>query len=137
MAKAVIAIEGFIAKELQIREVTGHRVLDVDVPVTPQKKVGDRWEDSGDTVWYRATFWDEHADAVLMSVEKGDLVTLTGGVEVKSWESNGKSGTNLVVTFPVLGKVVRRPKRGTVADSAPVQEWAAPVGYTEDESAPF
>lgn len=114
MAKSAIAVEGFIAKELQIREVTGHRVLDVDVPVTPQKKVGDRWEDSGDTVWYRATFWDDHADAVLDSVSKGDLVTLTGGLEVKSWESNGKSGVNLVVTFPVLAKVVRRPKRGSV-----------------------
>lgn len=138
MSRAAIAVEGFIAKELTVREVTGHRVLDVDVPVTPQKKVNDRWEDSGDTVWYRATFWDEHADEVLQSVEKGDLVTLTGGLEVNSWESNGKTGTNLVVTFPVLAKIVRRPKRGSGNQSVPpASEIPDSWNEVDESSVPF
>jgi len=39
------------------------------------------------------------------------LVTVSGGLEVKTWESNGKSGVNVNVTFPTIGVIVRKPKR--------------------------
>ena len=113
MAKATLTIEGFIATEMKVREVTGHRIVDVTVPVTPQKKNQQGvWEDSGDTVWFKAAFWDEHGDAVLGSVEKGSLVTLTGTPKLDLYLKEGAAAGSISLDFPTIAKVVRRPKRG-------------------------
>lgn len=135
MSKLAISIEGFIANDLKMREVTGHRVVDVSVPFTPSKKnQAGEWEDAGATEWFRATFWDEHADAVLDTVQKGSLVTLTGGLKTGTYEkTSGGVAVQLEVVFPVLAVVVRRPKRGAapVADS-----WAASTPAAEPWNAP-
>ena len=126
MSKLAISIEGFIANELKIREVTGHRVVDVSVPHTPSKKnAAGEWEDTGATEWFRATFWDEHADAVLDSVQKGSLVTLSGGLKSGTYEkTSGGTAVQLEVVFPVLAAVVRRPARGSSSRGA-AEQWAA------------
>ena len=112
MAKAVITIEGFVARDPETRNVTGHTITQVTVPVTPQKKNRDgAYEDSGDTIWYQAEFWDEHGDRIASDIRKGMLVTLTGGLEVKTWATADKSGVNVNVTFPTIGVIVRKPKR--------------------------
>jgi len=112
MARATITIEGFASSDPETRDVTGHTITKVTIPVTPQKKnaQGD-YEDNGDTIWYQAEFWDEHGQTVAETIRKGMLVTVSGGLEVKTWESNGKSGVNVNVTFPTIGVIVRKPKR--------------------------
>ena len=126
MSKLAISIEGFIANELKVREVTGHRVVDVSVPHTPSKKnAAGEWEDTGPTEWFRATFWDEHADAVLDSVEKSSLVTITGGLKTSTYEKTaGGTAVQLEILYPVLAKVVRRPARGSSSRGA-AEQWAA------------
>ena len=126
MSKLAISIEGFIANELKIREVTGHRVVDVSVPHTPSKRnQAGEWEDTGATEWFRATFWDEHADAVLDSVQKGSLVTLSGGLKSSTYEKkDGGVAVQLEVVFPVLAVVVRRPARGS-SSASKADQWAA------------
>jgi len=118
MSKLAISIEGFIANELAIREVTGHRVLDVSVPHTPRKQENGEWVDAGPTEWFRATFWDEHADAVLFNTGKGDLVTLTGGLKSGSYTKND-GGTGISVE---------------VAASAPAstETWNTPGSYSDE-----
>lgn len=150
MSRATIQIEGFVARDPESREVTGHTIVQVVVPVTPQKKnpQTNQWEDAGDTIWYQAQFWDEHGQAILATVAKGMLVTLTGGLEVKQWSAGDKSGVNVNVVFPTIGVVVRKPKRGEQvqqsaqttepwAASAPAAEaagdvWNTPGNYTEE-----
>lgn len=126
MAKATVDIEGFIATELKVREVTGHRIVDVTVAVTPQKKnQSGGWDNSGDTVWYKAAFWDEHGDAVLQTVEKGSLVTLTGTPKLDLYMRGDVPAGSISLEFPTIAKVVRRPKKGE-SSSAPVDEpWNA------------
>lgn len=126
MAKATINIEGFIATELKVREVTGHRIVDVTVAVTPQKKnQSGGWDDSGDTVWYKAAFWDEHGDAVLDSVEKGSLVTLTGTPKLDLYLKDGAAAGSISLDFPTIAKVVRRPKKGEYPSAPASEPWAA------------
>lgn len=138
MSKLAIAIEGYIANDLTIREVTGHRVVDISVPHTPRKQVDGNWVDAGDTEWFRATFWDEHADAVMLSVDKGSLVTLSGGLKATTYErKDGKVGITLEVTFPVLAVVIKRLKRGQVAaepgwnlaTTEPTEPWDAEAPF--------
>lgn len=153
MSKLAISVDGYIANDLTIRNVTGHRVVDISVPHTPRKQDGSNWVDAGPTEWFRATFWDEHADAVLLSVQKKSLVTITGGLKASTYAKNdGTTAVTLEITFPVLSVVVPRPKRGEAAQGVgPVEEpwsssppsesasgdvWNQPGGSYSDES-PF
>jgi len=130
MAKATLVIEGFISNDLEYRDAGSHRVVEVTVPVTPQKQVDGKWEDSGETVWYESSFWNEHADVVTQLVEKGTLVTLTGTPELEVFtKRDGTPGAKIKLGNPTIAKVARRPKRGqenrggTVGASAP-DSWA-------------
>lgn len=138
MSKSAISIEGFVANELGLREAGGKNVLDVSIPVTPQRLVDGKWEDVGETVWWRASFWEDHAGAVLMGVEKGSLVTVTGtGVRVDTYTKNdGTTGVNLSVINPTIAAVIRRPPKGQNRPAnAPVADsWATSTPATETAS---
>jgi single-stranded DNA-binding protein len=135
MSKSSTTIEGWIANELQVRDAQGHRVVDVSVPITPQRQVDGRWEDSGETVWYRSSFWDEHADAILDLVNKGSLVTIVGTVKVETWTKGDRSGVNIRLTHPVLSVVAARPAKNAVAPRETVPDtsnWpASPVSESD------
>lgn len=152
MSKAAITVEGIVSHELTIRTAGSHRVIDITVPVTPSRKVDGQWvEDREKTVWYEATFWDEHADAVLDTVQKGSLVILSGVPELEVFKrSNGDPGAKIQIgTFPTLSVVVRRPKRTQAGGQSQDEPWAAsapaqPAGgdvwstpTTDDSSVPF
>jgi single-stranded DNA-binding protein len=142
MIKAAITVEGFVSNELEVRAAGSHRVVEVTVPYTPSKQVDGAWVNEDDkTVWFSATFWDDHADAVLDSVQKRSFVSVTGSVELEVYaKRDGTPGGKIKITSPVLSVVVRRPKRGepvvdwvagpTVTDAAQ-EDWAQSVGYTE------
>jgi single-stranded DNA-binding protein len=142
VSKSSVFVEGFVATELVVRNAGDHRVLDVTVPVTPQKLVDGKWEDSGETVWWKASFWNDHTIEVLSKVDKGTLVQISGdGVEIDSYEKDGKVRASLKISNPVIAVVVRRPKKGAV-QAAPVVEaasegdvWNTPGTY--DDSTPF
>lgn len=122
MSKAAITIEAFIANELSIREAGGHRVLDVSLPHTPSRKNQQTgaWEDDGPTTWFQATFWDEHADDVLRTVQKSSLVTVTGYPEIEVYRKNdGEPGGKVLIKFPTIAAVIRKPKAGSASSSVP------------------
>lgn len=151
MSSSAITVEGFVSHDLTVRNAGTHRVVDVTVPVTPSRKVDGQWvEDRDKTVWYEATFWDEHADAVLDSVQKGSLVILSGVPELEVFKrANGDPGAKIKIgTFPALSVVVRKPSRAQQANQSQSEPWAAtapavnPGGDTWntptlDESTPF
>lgn len=141
MSKAAVSVEGFISNELKVREAGSHRVVDVSVPHTPQKKEGDQWVDAGETTWFSATFWDEHADAVMDTANKGTLVVLTGFPELEVYKrTDGEPGGKVKIQFPTLSVVVRKPKRGQSIPAQPVQSsgdvWNTP-GTFDDSEVPF
>lgn len=117
MSKATITVEGFIANDLEVRDAGGHRVVEVSVPHTPSKKNdAGEWEDSGPTTWFSASFWNEHADELLSSVEKGALVVLTGVPELESYaKRDGSPGGKVLVKSPTIARVVRRKARSGFA----------------------
>ncbi|GAB3125828.1 single-stranded DNA-binding protein [Glaciibacter psychrotolerans] len=151
MARATINIEGFVAKDLEVRNANGKAVVDVSVPVTPQRKNDqtNQWEDSGETVWFKATFWEDHAEVVAHLISKGALVSLTGtGIKVDAWESNGKSGVNLVVVNPTIARIAQKPRRGgqgaaPAAHNSQNEQWSTPggsvasAGEWADQGTPF
>lgn len=145
MSEAAVTVTGFIANELEVRNAGNYRVVDVSVPHTPRKFDKDRneWVDAGETTWFSATFWEEHADVVLRTVEKGDLVTVSGQPDIEVYvKRDGNPGGKVKISNPQIAKVVRRPKRGEQparaepARSEPaVDSWSTP-GAMSDET-PF
>jgi len=135
MAKSDIRIEGFVANEITFRDANGKQVVDVSVPVTPQKKDEQtgRWEDTGETVWYRASFWEDHAQVVAQTVEKGSLVWLAGtGIKIDQYsKKDGTPGVNLSITNPTIARIAQKPRRGSSVGStarsnaASDEPWAA------------
>lgn len=147
MSKATITVESFIANDLEVKTAGTHRVVELSLPHTPQKQVEGAWVDAGPTTWFSATFWDEFADGVLVSVNKGTLVTVTGVPELEVYtKRDGTAGAKIKLQFPTLAVVVRKPKRGAPAaspaaaevwaPSAPAAEsadvWATPAAFTDE-----
>lgn len=137
MSKATLQVEGFIANDLQVRDAGGHRVVEVSVPHTPSKKNdAGEWEDSGPTTWFTATFWNEHADELLSSVEKGSLVILSGMPELETYaKRDGTPGAKVKIMHPTIARVVRRKGRsGAVSEPKPQETWAPSLN---EDSTPF
>lgn len=131
MSRATITIDGFVSNDPKLEETrTGKQVVKITVPHTPRKlnEQTREWEDAGETTWYDATFWDDHATVVYDTLRKGDAVILTGGLKVSAWESSGKLGVNVEVVFPTIAKVARKPKRG---QAPPADSWSAPPETTD------
>ena len=77
------------------------------------------------TVWYKASFWDEHVPAILTTVDKGTLVTITGdGVKLNQYEKDGTVKVSLEITNPQLAVVVRRPKKGASSPTPAADSWS-------------
>ena len=130
MSKAAISVEGFVATEPKTREAGSHTVIDITVPVTPQKFSDGKWEDTGETVWYRASFWDEPVPAILTQVDKGSLVSITGdGIKTQTYGDPVK--VSVEITNPQIALVIRRPRKSS---PAPVESWATPGPVVDDYS---
>ena len=109
MSTAMITIEGFAARDAELKFTpNGRAVLEVTVPITPQKKNDQGgWDDVGETAWYRCALWGSQAEST--QIAKGSLVQIVGALKPRTWEKDGKTGTSLEVTVKSIG-ILREPK---------------------------
>lgn len=128
MSKATMTVEGFVAKDPEVRSVNGKTVVQVTVPHTPRRKnASGQFEDAGDTLWVEASFWESEGDAVVAAVRKGMLVTVTGVPELNVYsKSDGSAGASLRLRFATLGVIPRAEIRGGYVPGAsdPAAQWA-------------
>lgn len=132
MSKATMTIEGFVAKDPELRDHNGQQVATVTVPHQARRKNRDtgKFEDVGETLWVQASFWGEEAIAVTHAARKGELVTITGQPELNVYsKNNGQTGAELRLKFATLGVIPRASKR--VQQDEP---WAAPAASTDSWS---
>lgn len=114
MATATITIEGFAAKDGELKFLqSGQAVLEVVVPVTPQRRTDDgKWEDIPDatTAWYRCSLWGSMAET--LTIAKSTQVQIVGVLKPREYEHNGATKTGLEVTIKSIG-ILREPKGGS------------------------
>lgn len=144
MSKATVTIEGYVSKDPETKDVAGHRVTEVTVPHTPRKfnKQTNQWEDAGDTQWWVAEFWDADGDAIVASVSKSSLVTVTGQPSPRAYSKNdGTAAVALGLKFATLGVIPRAASNSGGGDkwaqNQPTQTttddaWATPGAYGSD-----
>lgn len=89
MATAELTVSGYASGDPEITTTkSGIPKATVVVPYTPQKWNAEtkRWEDTGATVWYRAVFWRENANAIAnLGIHKGSSVTLIGTPSIETY----------------------------------------------------
>lgn len=133
MSKASMTIEGFVAKDPEIRDVNGQQVATVTVPHQARRKNRDtgQFEDVGDVLWVQAAFWGNDAIAVTHAARKGELVTITGQPELNIYTKNDDTtGAQLRLKFATLGVIPRAAKAPTNAWDAANPTPAAPAADT-------
>lgn len=126
MSKATISVEGFVARDPELRQVNGKAVVAVDVAHTPRKKDGNDWADAGPTIWFQASFWERDAQAIAATVRKGSLVTVTGQPELNVYEKqDGTSGVSVRIKFGTLGVNPRENAQqpASAPNTAPQPQW--------------
>lgn len=144
MSKATLTIEGFVAKDPELGNHNGKSVTNVSVAHTPRRKnqqTGD-FEDAGPTLWVQASFWEQDADAVVNSVTKGTLVTITGQPELRVYQKqDGTTDAGLTLKFGTLGVIPRAVAPQPVSSvnngvpaPAPTQteSWSTPGSFGDD-----
>lgn len=90
MAQAIVTIDGFLSKDAVLRFTqSGVAVLGLSIPVTPQKKNGNQWEDTGPTQWYDCSLWGSTAEMYSNILVKGTRVKITGNLTTR--EHDGKT----------------------------------------------
>lgn len=137
MSKATTTIEGFVANDLEVRDVNGHRVVKVTVPHTPRKldKQTNQWVDAGETAWFSASFWDDAVDPIVATVFKKALVTITGQPAPRGYtKQDGTIAVETELKFATLGVIPRadqpQPAQSTPAPSQ--EPWSTPGSFGDD-----
>lgn len=79
-----------------------------------------QWLD-GDTTWLNVNVWRSKGEACAEQLRKGDTVTVTGKLRMRTWEKDGQKRTAYDVDADDVGKTVKPPRQ-----AAPVQTEEAP-----------
>ena len=81
---------GRIGRDGELRTTpNGHEVLGFSVA----SDVG--FGDKKHTLWIKCSIWGKRAKAIEPYIKKGGAVTVSGDIDLKIWESEGRSGTDL------------------------------------------
>ena len=63
-------------------------------------KKTNEWTDDGDPLYLSASFFGDSYEYITDLVSKGDQVTITGTLMLRSWESKKGAGQSLEIRFP-------------------------------------
>lgn len=114
-----VGLTGFVQKDPELRFTSnGDAVAALTVKVTPRKKVADKWT-NGEASWFRVSVWGKSGEAVAEKVREGDRVTVTGTLEMRSYEKDGEKRTVPEIRAESIGVVpsVKEPAKAAGAAS--------------------
>jgi single-strand DNA-binding protein len=88
-----ITVEGRLAADPELRFTPGGKaVCNVRLVASQQKKNdAGEWVDDK-TLWLDATVWEQTGEHVANSLQKGELVVVTGRLETQEWEDKEGGG---------------------------------------------
>ena len=102
-------ITGNVGKTPELRMAkSGKQMANFSIASTEKKE--------GATTWVDVVCFDEQADVVSQSVQKGDRVVVTGRLALETYEKkDGSQGSSLRLVADEVGKSLRWPARQAVA----------------------
>lgn len=138
MTSIILRIDGTAGRDAEIKYTqSGKPVASVSVAHTP-RRLNDQtrqWEDAGDTIWVRLTFWDKQAEAAL-HIKKGMRVIAEGTPRVSAYTGQGgeaRASLDLRVNSwgitpkPQNNQQPQAPQQATQAPQATTDPWGNPT----------
>lgn len=136
----IITVVGNVTADPELRFTpAGKAVAGFTVASTPRVKDGDQWVD-GETTWLRCSAWEQLAENVAESIQKGTRVIVQGALSSRSYEKDGQTRTSLELRVDAIGPELRfatarveRAQRGQGGQQAQRQPapasdpWATPA----------
>lgn len=104
-----LQVIGHLGKDAATNQVSGKTVINFSVAHT--EKYTSNGEKHEKTTWVECAYWTDKT-AIAPYLKKGTMVYAEGSAEVRTWESNGKSGASLqmrVVSVQLLGGNPQQP----------------------------
>ena len=113
-------ITGNVGKVQELKTTrTGKSMLSFSVASTYKPKDGGE----GQTTWVDVVCFDEQADTVSQSVQKGDRVVVTGRLALETYQKkDGTQGSSLRLMADEVGKSLRWSGKGRQTVAAGVSE---------------
>ena len=100
---AEITVTGNLTRDPEIAKTkTGELIVRLGIAATRRQfdKKTNEWTDDGDPLYMTASFFGDSYEYITDVVSKGDQVTLSGTLVLRSWESKKGSGQSLEIRFP-------------------------------------
>lgn len=121
---------GNLGKDCLVNTVNSKNVINFSVAHTEKFKdsTGTQKEK---TIWLECAYWTDKT-GIAPYLKKGQQVYIEGQPEVRTYESNGKTGASLTV------RIMSVQLLGSKQDNqqAPVQQQAAPINHDDINSQP-
>lgn len=137
-----VTIIGNIASPVEFRFTPqGKAVANFSVAVSKRVKDGNDWKD-GPASFYRCALWDQAAENLAESLEKGQRVIVVGEIAQRNYEHNGEKRSTFEVTATEVGPSLKwatcRPEKAgkpTTKRDEPADPWGTTT-FDSDTSAP-
>lgn len=132
---ATVTVTGNLGRDPELRYLqSGKPVCDLNIAATYQRldKQTNQWEDQGDPLWLRASFWEQEAERLAGVLHKGQRVTVTGVLVQTSWTNQqGQAGTTLELRYPrFLGVIPKAQNTGYGSQDTSRGAFTTPTAQT-------
>lgn len=100
---AEITVTGNLTRDPETSNTkSGELIVRLGIAATRRQfdKKTNEWIDDGDPLYLNASFFGDSYEYITGVVGKGDQVTLSGTLVLRSWESKKGSGRALEIRFP-------------------------------------
>lgn len=116
---ATVTVLGRAGSEVEVKFLpSGKAVANLSLACTPSKKTEDGWEDL-DTLWFQVSTFS-YVDSLVETVEKGDLITVTGRLSIRSYTNkSGEEKTVMNIDAQSVALVQKNRKDKPTTEAAP------------------
>jgi single-strand DNA-binding protein len=121
MAINQITIEGNVGTDPEMKFTNDESLATFSLAHTPWSKT----KGQGDTIWFRVTFWERKADAIMDNVKKGDKILVIGTFKSATYtDREGNTKVSMDITGSEFAIMPRNAKNTTpVASTTEVAPW--------------
>lgn len=117
---AEITVTGNLTRDPELAYTkSGESIVRLGIAATRRQfdKKSNEWTDDGDPLYLNASFFGNSFEYIADLVAKGDQVTVTGSLVLRSWESRKKSGQSFEIRFPKFLGYLKKGDRSSQSNT--------------------
>ena len=112
-----VAITGNLTRDIELKIIGDLQIANFSVAVNERKKKNNEWVDH--PVYIDCTVFGKMAEYASKTIGKGSLVSLTGRLDLQTWEKDGERKSKHSVNVDKLSCMSAAPAGGQPTSSSP------------------